>query len=608
MPVDPICLDIQSLAEAFRRGTLTPTALVGEIDRRIRADGDDAIWIDRLSAEELRARASQLEALGPDDRPLYGIPFAIKDNIDVVGRMTSVGCPAYAYRADESAPVVEALLASGAILVGKTNLDQFATGLVGTRSPYGIPGNSFDPQYVPGGSSAGSAVAVAKGLVSFALGTDTAGSGRVPAAFNNVVGLKPSRGLISARGVVPACRSLDCVSIFALTCDDAVTVLDVVARYDASDPFSRRAPEKCQTTPLQAPKHFRFGLPRSDQLEFFGDCSAASRFTAAVATLQRLGGEPVEIDFEPFLQVARLLYQGPWVEERRAAVGDFIADHPGDVDPVVRRIVVEAQTKSAVDAYRAYYTLKTLRREIEQLWPTVDLLLTPTTPTIYTVRQVEDDPFRLNENLGHYTNFVNLLDLAAVAIPAGFLSNGLPFGVTLCAPAFSEARLLGIGDALHRATGVSIGALDQKLPEKASVQNRKLADGGACAEIAVVGAHLSGMPLNHQLTDLGGVLARRTRTAGYYELHALPDTQPPKPALIRRRGTGYQIELEIWRLSYEGFGRFVSQIPQPLSIGTIDLVDGGRVQGFLCEQYAVEGAPDISGFGGWRVYMHSLSA
>lgn len=608
MPADPIRMDIQSLAEAFRNGTLTPTALVDEVDRRIRGDGDGAIWIDRLSAEELHARAAQLEMLGPDDRPLYGIPFAIKDNIDVGGRMTSAGCPSYAYRADQSAPVVDALLAAGAILIGKTNLDQFATGLVGTRSPYGIPGNSFDPQYVPGGSSAGSAVAVAKGLVSFALGTDTAGSGRVPAAFNNVVGLKPSRGLISARGVVPACRSLDCVSIFALTCDDAATVLDVVAHYDASDPFSRRAPEKCQTAPLHALERFRFGLPRSNQLEFFGDDSAAAQFDASVANLKALGGDPVEIDFEPFLQVARLLYQGPWVEERRAAVGDFIADHPADVDPVVRKIVVEAPTKSAVDAYRAYYTLKTLRREIEQLWPTVDLLLTPTTPTIYTVQQVEDDPFRLNENLGYYTNFMNLLDLAAVAVPAGFLSNGLPFGVTLCAPAFSEARLLAIGDALHRATGVSIGALDQALPAKISVQDRRPADNAACAEIAVVGAHLSGMPLNHQLTDLGGVLARRTRTAGHYQLHALPNTQPPKPALIRRRGTGYQIELEIWRLSYEGFGRFVSQIPQPLAIGTIDLEDGGRVQGFLCEQYAVEGAPDISGFGGWRAYMRSLSA
>ncbi len=606
MPAEAIRFDIQSLGEAFRRGKLTPTALVTEVDRRIAAAGADAVWIDRLSADELYARAAELEALSPIRLPLYGIPFALKDNIDVAGRTTTAGCPAYAYRAAEDAPVVRALLDAGAILVGKTNLDQFATGLVGTRSPYGIPGNSFDPRYIPGGSSSGSAVAVAKGLVSFALGTDTAGSGRVPAAFNNIVGLKPSRGLLSTRGVVPACRSLDCVSIFALTADDAAQVLDVTAVFDVRDVFARPTPPAFEVFPVRTPARFRFGLPRVAQREFFGDRSAEEAFDAAVERLQGLGGTAVEIDFEPFLEVARLLYDGPWVEERRAAVGDFITGHPADIDPVVRRIIADAPAKTAVEVYRAYYRLKAFRRTIGRLWRTIDLLVTPTAATIYSIRQIQDDPVGLNENLGYYTNFMNLLDLAAVAVPTGFLARGLPFGVTLCAPAFTEARLLAVGDSLHRASGVPLGASDQVLPAKASTSDPDSTRSGERVEIAVVGAHLSGMPLNHQLTDLGGILARQTRTAACYRLHALPDSQPPKPGLIRS-DDGQPIELEVWQLSYEAFGRFVSKVSAPLAIGTIELEDGTEVQGFLCEAYAVKGAPDISAFGGWRAFVGSPS-
>ena len=608
MPAEAIRLDIQSLGEAFRCGKLTPTVLVAEVERRIAAAGADAVWIDRLSTDELYARATELEALDPIGLPLYGIPFALKDNIDVAGRATTAGCPAYAYRAAEDAPVVRALLDAGAILIGKTNLDQFATGLVGTRSPYGVPGNSFDPRYIPGGSSSGSAVAVAKGLVSFALGTDTAGSGRVPAAFNNIVGLKPSRGLLSTRGVVPACRSLDCVSIFALTADDAAQVLDVTAVFDARDVFARPTPSVFEVFPVGTPARFRFGLPHAAQREFFGDRSAEEAFDAAVERLQGLGGTAVEIDFEPFLEVAGLLYDGPWVEERRAAVGDFITGHPADVDPVVRQIIVDAPAKTAVEVYRAYYRLKALRRAIGRLWRTIDLLVTPTAATIYSIRQIQDDPVGLNENLGYYTNFMNLLDLAAVAVPTGFLAKGLPFGVTLCAPAFTEARLLAVGDALHRASGVPLGTSDQVLPGKAksSVSDPDSTRIGERAEIAVVGAHLSGMPLNHQLTDLGGILARRTHTAARYRLHALPDSQPPKPGLVRS-DEGQPIELEVWQLSYEAFGRFVSKVPAPLAIGTIELEDGTKVQGFLCEAYAVEGARDISAFGGWRAFVGSLS-
>ena len=608
IPAEAIRFDIQSLGEAFRCGKLTPTVLVAEVERRIAAAGADAVWIDRLSTDELYARATELEALSPVRLPLYGIPFALKDNIDVAGRATTAGCPAYAYRAAEDAPVVRALLDAGAILIGKTNLDQFATGLVGTRSPYGVPGNSFDPRYIPGGSSSGSAVAVAKGLVSFALGTDTAGSGRVPAAFNNIIGLKPSRGLLSTRGVVPACRSLDCVSIFALTTDDAAQVLDVTAVFDARDAFARPTPPAFEVFPVRMPVRFRFGLPRAAQREFFGDRSAEEAFDAAVERLQSLGGTVVEIDFAPFLEVARLLYDGPWVEERRAAVGDFIAAHPADIDPVVRRIIADAPAKTAVEVYRAYYRLKALRRAIGRLWRTIDMLVTPTAATIYSIRQIQDDSVRLNENLGYYTNFMNLLDLAAVAVPTGFLAKGLPFGVTLCAPAFAEARLLAVGDGLHRASGVPLGALDQVLPVKAKPSASDLDStwSGERAEIAVVGAHLSGMPLNHQLTDLGGILARQTHTAARYRLHALPNSQPPKPGLIRS-DDGQPIELEVWQLSYEAFGRFVSKVPAPLAIGTIELEDGTEVQGFLCEAYAVKGAPDISAFGGWRAFAKSLS-
>jgi allophanate hydrolase len=602
MPESPeFSLSIQDLRTAYERGEITPTRLVDLVVERIAAYGDDAVWIDRVSGADLKARAAALEAAGPDGLPLYGIPFAIKDNIDAAGRPTTAGCPKYAYTASANAPAVQALLDAGAILIGKTNLDQFATGLVGVRSPYGVPGNSFDPAYVPGGSSSGSAVAVAAGLVSFSYGTDTAGSGRVPAAFNNIVGLKATKGLISTRGVVPACRSLDVVSVFALTADDAAAVLDVAGVYDPDEPFSRQAPKGFSAVPTKAPDAFRFGVPRANQLEFFGNAEAEALFAGAVERMKGLGGTPVEIDFDPFLETARLLYEGPWVDERRAAVGDFIAANPDATHPVTRRIVSAAEPKSAVDAYNGYYRLKALQRITAPVWDRIDVLLTPTAGTIYTIAEVEADPFALNANLGYYTNYMNLLDLAAVAIPAGFLDTGLPFGVTLCAPAFSDALLLALGDGAHRASGVSLGATGLPLPNKQSVASSPAA---GKTQIAVVGAHLSGMPLNHQLTDLGANLVRATRTAPSYTLYAIPETTPPKPGLVRS-GNGHAIELEVWEISHEGFGIFIAGIPAPLGIGTIELEDGSTVQGFLCEAHAVDGARDVSEYGGWRAYMRS---
>jgi allophanate hydrolase len=459
-----MALDMASLTRLYRDGELTPSALIAGLIERIAARGDDNVWILRISDAGLMARAAELEKAGPEGLPLYGIPFAIKDNMDVAGLTTTAGCPAYAYVPDETAPAIARLLDAGAILVGKANLDQFATGLVGVRTPYGIPGNSFDPSYVPGGSSAGSAVAVAAGLVSFSLGTDTAGSGRVPAAFNNIVGLKPTRGLLSCRGVVPACRSLDCVSIFALTGADVAAVLTVAGVYDPGDAFSRHAPAEFSLAPKQAPTEFRFGVPMPDQLKFFGNGDAAALFDAAVERMEQLGGRKTLIDFEPFQATARLLYDGPWVDERKAAVGDFIAANEAAAHPVTRQIILGGKNYSAVDAYRAYYRLRELKQQTEPVWDEIDILFTPTAGTIYSIAEVEADPIRLNANLGYYTNYMNLLDLAGVAMPAGMLPTGLPFGVTLVAPAYCEQRLLAIGDAVHRATGLPMGATGLPLP------------------------------------------------------------------------------------------------------------------------------------------------
>jgi allophanate hydrolase len=439
-------LDIEFLRQRYRSGALTPAALVAELNARIGED-EHHVWIRRLTRQEMLAYAKKLERCDPALLPLYGIPFAIKDNIDLAGIPTTAGCPDYAYTPERSATVVQRLIDAGAIPVGKTNLDQFATGLVGTRSPYGACRNSINPEYISGGSSAGSAVSVALGMASFSLGTDTAGSGRVPAAFNNLIGHKPTCGLVSTSGVVPACRTLDCVSIFAGNAGDAATVLEVAQGFDAGDPYSRR--------PVNAGKtlgsSFRFGVPREDQLEFFGNPVTPQLFRDAINRLQSLGGQPVVIDFAPFLETARLLYEGPWVAERYAAIREFIETRPDSLIPVTRQIIGGAARFSAADTYAALYRLKALQRRNEPVWDEIDVLLTPTAGTIYRISEVEADPVRTNSNLGYYTNFMNLLDLAAIAVPAGFQSNGLPFGVTIAAPAFSDMALLRLGGRLHAA-------------------------------------------------------------------------------------------------------------------------------------------------------------
>ncbi|HSY53594.1 MAG TPA: allophanate hydrolase [Opitutaceae bacterium] len=590
-------LDLVSLRAAYARGDLTPTALVEEIWRRCEAQGDPAVWIHRLSLDELKAHAKHVEARGPASQPLYGVPFAIKDNIDLAGVPTTAACREFAYVPAESATVVQRLLDAGAIPIGKANLDQFATGLVGVRSPYGTPRNAFNPAYIPGGSSSGSAVAVATNLCSFALGTDTAGSGRVPAAFNNLTGFKPTRGLLSTRGMVPACRTLDCVSIFTRTCADAAEVFAVATACDAEDPYSRPAAAASQISDLKSQINAppRVGVPREAQLKFFGNAGAAKLFSDAVAHWRQLGARIVEIDFAPFVDAARLLYDGPWVAERYAAIRGFIEKNPEALHPVTRRIIEGAKSITAVAAFEAFYKLAALRRKTEATWAEIDVLLTPTAGTIYTLAEIEADPVRLNSNLGYYTNYVNLLDLCAVAVPAGFLPGGLPWGITLVAPAGRDEQLLLLAGA---AVGSQISNLKSQIPTDGQPRLP-----GMQTRLAVCGAHLSGLPLNPQLTQLGAKLVRATRTAPYYQLYALPGTTPPKPGLVRVKNGGASIEVEVWELPADAYGRFVAAIPAPLGIGTLALENGETVQGFLCEAHAVEGARNITQFGGWKPFL-----
>ena len=521
--------------------------------------------------------------------------FAIKDNIDLAGVPTTAACEEYAYTPERSAFVVQQLIDAGAIPIGKTNLDQFATGLVGARSPYGAGHNSLHYDYISGGSSSGSAISLAMGQVSFSLGTDTAGSGRVPAAFNNLIGLKPTKGWLSTSGVVPACRSLDCVSVFALCADDAQRILDVAGQFDADDEYARQAPA---SEPGFDATSFSFGVPRDDQLEFFGNEEGRKLFGQAVEQLESLGGSRREIDFEPFLESARLLYEGPWVSERYVAIESFIKEQADAVFPVTREIIEGGEHPSAADAFRSQYRLAGLKRKTDPVWEEVDFVLTPTAGRCYTIEEVDADPIRLNSNLGYYTNFMNLLDFSALAVPAGFQSDCLPFGVTLYAPAFADRTLMRIGDRLHHALSTSQGATGLPLPPAS--EDHSLPAGWT--RVAVCGAHMSGLPLNHQLTDRGAYLLEQTRSSENYRLYALPGGPPYRPGMVRDE-SGAAIEIEIWAIPLEQFGSFVAGIPAPLGIGTMETAAGEWIQGFICESYALAGAKEITDLGGWRAYL-----
>ena len=598
-----LSLDLSSLRSAYATGDLKPSSLVAEVLRRLNAYHDPALFIHLRPEVALMAIAARLDGVAPDSLPLYGVPFVIKDNIDLADVPTTAGCPEFRYVPRDSSPIVAQLIAAGAIPIGKTNLDQFATGLVGVRSPYGVPRNPFHPEMIPGGSSSGSASAVAAGLVSFSLGTDTAGSGRVPASFQNLVGVKPTRGWFSTRGVVPACRSLDCVSIFALTVEDASDVARIAAGYDLQDPFSRPAP---LPVPARVDGPFRFGVPAATQLEWFGDTQNPVAFAAALREMEALGGQKVEIDFTPFRDAAQLLYEGPWVAERWSAIRAFHAEHADAIFPVTRKIIEGGAKPLAVDAFEALYKLAALRRAADATWQIVDTLVLPTTASIYTRAELNADPITLNSRLGHYTNFANLLDTAAIAVPAGFRGDGLPFGITFFGPAWTDATIAQFGHRFQRATATRLGSTNDPLPPPRSEPNAVAVAAGQL-QLAVVGAHLTGQPLNSQLTTKGGRLIRTTHTADCYRCYALAGTTPLKPGLARgAAGSGAPIEVEIWSLAPAAWAEFVAAIPPPLGVGTLQLSDGTTVKGFIAEPAALVGAADITAFGGWRTYLASL--
>jgi len=604
--LNSLSFDLSTLRAGYLSNAFDPESVIAEACARIESNARDGIWISRLNRDEAQRTAAALRGRDPRTLPLFGIPFAVKDNIDVAGFPTTAACPAFARAAPESAAVVQRLIDAGAICLGKTNMDQFAAGLVGTRSPYGACQNAFRPDYISGGSSSGSAVAVALGQVSFALGTDTAGSGRVPAAFNNLVGYKPSRGLLSTHGVVPACRSLDCVSVFSLTVADAERIAAVSTAFDARAFGSRKPSGKKSAKP---PNELRCGIPRADQLRFFGDAEYERLFGEALERLKVCGVRVTEIDFAPFQQAADLLYGGPWVAERYAAIKPFFDMRAEDVFPVTRFIIERGREVSGAEVFEGLARLDALRTQAESAWESIDVLALPTAGTIYTHAEVADQPIELNTRLGYYTNFVNLLDCSALALPGGFRADGLPFGVTLVAPALHDATLFALGADYHGKLGGTVGATPAALssmPVEATAL--QAAPGKSIVQLAVVGAHLSGQPLNHELTRVNARLLSACRTGPIYRLHALATT-PLKPGLVQVvDGTGVAIEVEVWELSAEGFGLFVANVPPPMTIGSVKLDSNQWVKGFLCEPYALSGAREISEFGGWRNFLRSLKA
>ncbi len=578
-------LQLDTLRKAYRDGTTTPRQLILQLrDKAAALNPEYHLFIHLLTAAELEPYLSALEQRALDDLPLFGVPFALKDNIDLAGVPTTAGCPAFAYTPQRSATIIEQLIALGAIPLGKTNLDQFATGLNGTRSPYGPCINSVLKEYPSGGSSAGSPLAVALGIASFALGTDTAGSGRVPAALNNLVGLKATKGLISTAGVVPACRTLDCVTTFTATCAEASQLLALTCGRDPRDEYSRANPQWNDASAFGAIKSFRFGVP--SQLEFFACSEGPQLFADAVARLQALGGQPVPFDLTPFLEVARLLYEGPWVAERYSVAGELIETQPDAVLPVIRDVLAKGPAITGVQTFRAQYRLQVLKAECDQIMAQFDCVLTPTIPRPVTLAELAEEPVLRNSELGYYTNFMNLLDYAAVAVPSGFMANGLPWGVTLFGRAFTDQYLLSVANALHGG---------QHAPGTPARNDR--------ARLVVCGAHLEGLGLNWQLKRRGATLLQTTHSAPHYRLYALAGGPPLRPGMVRVAEGGVAIEVEVWELPSSELGSFLTGIPAPLGLGKVQLADGRWESGFICEPYGLEGAEDISHLGGWRSWL-----
>lgn len=586
---------LTALREAYAAGS-TPVALIDEIFTRLETIDDPGIFIHLCDQESLRAQAASLGRYDPD-MPLWGIPFAVKDNIDVAGIETTAGCPAYAYRPDTDAFVIAKLRAAGALMIGKTNLDQFATGLVGVRTPYGAPLNSVDPEIVPGGSSGGSGVIVGHGIVTFSLGTDTAGSGRVPAALNNIVGLKPTLGALSAGGVVPACRSTETVSIFALTVDDAYAAFAVARGFDATDAYSKPLEHEALTAPA---KPLRIGVPDAATIEFFGDTVQQAAFDRDIAFLKKGGAEIEYINFEPLYAVARMLYEGAWVAERYTVIQDLLETNPDAILPVTRKIITHAESISAADAFRGMYRLADLKRLAEPMLEGLDLLCVPTIPTFYSVADLEADPVTPNSNNGTYTNFVNLLDMCGIAVPTAPRSDGRPGSVTLLASAGQDALVAAVARNFEvgctRNMGATLHPVQPPIP---------LPEGPSdFIDLAVCGAHMADLPLNWQLTDLGGVFVRKATTTPEYKFYALAGGPPARPGLVRSDAPDADaISVEVWSIPKTAFGTFMAGIPAPLGIGTVALSDGSSVKGFICEASSVKGATDITKLGDWRTYL-----
>lgn len=589
-------LTIPALREAYAKGT-SPAEIVDMVYARIDAVGDPGIFIDLLDKETVKAAAQALGDYDPS-KPLWGIPFAIKDNIDAAGRVTTAGCPAYAYDAPSDAFVVAQLIKAGALLIGKTNLDQFATGLVGVRSPFPPPKNAIDPEVVPGGSSSGSAVAVAHGIVTFSLGTDTAGSGRVPAALNNIVGLKPTLGSLSASGVVPACRTLDAVSVFAQTVEDAYTAFQSAAVYDPADSYAR---EISAPRPGPMPSGLTIGIPSAESARFFGDEVQRASFADAVDLLKASGAMVKELDFAPLYDIADMLYFGAWVAERYTVIEDLLKTDPEAVFPVTRQIIGAAEKLSAADTFRGMYRLKDLIRAVEPALGEIDMLCVPTIPTFFSVADLQADPITPNNKLGTYTNFVNMMDMCGIAVPVPARSDGRPGSVTFLAPAGKDADVASVAFRVEAAGNRKMGATEWGFTPPV-LSDPPPSD--APFRIAVCGAHMAGLPLNGELTGRGARLLRKDRTSADYRLFALAGGPPFRPGLVRDpNGSGAEIALEIWEMPAANFGAFMCAIPSPLGIGTIFLADGESVQGFLCEQSGLDGARDITDIADWRVFL-----
>lgn len=587
-------LNIEALQKSYAEKEFTPRELILRLRKQALEQADYNAWITLLSEELLSSYLDELEKKDPAKLPLYGVPFAIKDNIDLAGVETTAACPDFAYTADTSAYVVEQLMAAGAIPLGKTNLDQFATGLVGVRSPYGEGKNAFNPDYISGGSSSGSAISTALGQVSFALGTDTAGSGRVPAALNNLIGHKPTYGLFSSTGLVPACRTLDCITVFALNTQDAALVTTVAGQYDEQDQYARENTHQNQLRyfSTSTSQSFTFAVP--SELDFFGNKETQALFAKAEQALIEIGGTKIEVDFEPFVKAAKLLYEGPWVAERWLATKDV---KPESMLPVIKTIIGGAEGSTAADAFAAQYQLQTYKKICDKIVNSVDILLTPTCPTFFTREELSQEPIKNNSIMGTYTNFMNLLDYTATAVPVGFSESGVSWGVTLFAQKFTDMKTLSYAGALHSKMNLPQGTSDLPLQTYDKPSFPPVKD---TIDVLVCGAHLQGMPLNWQLLERGAVLKSETQSANCYELYALPDGK--RPGMVRG-DNGTSIEVEVWTMPMENFGSFVAGIPEPLGIGKVELADGSWVCGFMCEGQAIKDSINVTKFGGWRAWL-----